>query len=181
LGKVIGTCCAISGVLVIALPIPIIGNNFAAFYKNERRREQLAEKKTAMERAQRRGAITPFPGHSGFGSSSVLRGSGAGSIGDGYGTGPGNGKSLTITELDAGENAGQIRRMGRGNSYVIAGDADPAEQLDHGSRGSTAGKSQYYAFRAPISVNHQGTNTVDYMTSVGVQARFRPSMSKNIP
>lgn len=52
-GKVIGTCCAICGVLVIALPIPIIGNNFAAFYKNERRREQLAEKKSAIERARR--------------------------------------------------------------------------------------------------------------------------------
>ena len=48
LGKVIGSCCAICGVLVIALPIPIIGNNFAAFYKNERRREQLAEKKLAI-------------------------------------------------------------------------------------------------------------------------------------
>ena len=56
-GKVIGSCCAICGVLVIALPIPIIGNNFAAFYKNERRREQLAEKKLAIERARRKGAM----------------------------------------------------------------------------------------------------------------------------
>ena len=63
-GKVIGSCCAICGVLVIALPIPIIGNNFAAFYKNERRREQLAEKKLAIERARRKGAIQPFPGQS---------------------------------------------------------------------------------------------------------------------
>ena len=61
-GKVVGTACAICGVLVIALPIPIIGNNFAAFYKNERRRQQLAEKKLALERARRKGAITPFPG-----------------------------------------------------------------------------------------------------------------------
>lgn len=65
-GKVIGTCCAICGVLVIALPIPIIGNNFAAFYKNERRREQLAEKKSAIERARRKGAIHPFPGQPGL-------------------------------------------------------------------------------------------------------------------
>ena len=63
LGKLIGSMCAICGVLVIALPIPIIGNNFAAFYKNERRREQLAEKKLAIERARRKGAIQPFPGH----------------------------------------------------------------------------------------------------------------------
>ena len=62
----IGSCCAICGVLVIALPIPIIGNNFAAFYKNERRREQLKEKKAALERARRKGAITPFPGQNGF-------------------------------------------------------------------------------------------------------------------
>ena len=65
-GKLIGSCCAICGVLVIALPIPIIGNNFAAFYKNERRREQLKEKKAALERARRKGAITPFPGQNGF-------------------------------------------------------------------------------------------------------------------
>ena len=58
-GKVIGTMCSICGVLVIALPIPIIGNNFAAFYKNERRREQLSNKKSAIETARRKGKIPP--------------------------------------------------------------------------------------------------------------------------
>ena len=72
---------------MIALPIPIIGNNFAAFYKNERRREQLAEKKAALERARRKGAITPFPGQNGYNST------------DGSSE---NGKRIDITELDAG-------------------------------------------------------------------------------
>ena len=58
-GQVVGSMCAICGVLVVALPIPIIGNNFAAFYKNERRREQLANKKSDIERARRKGKIPP--------------------------------------------------------------------------------------------------------------------------
>lgn len=89
LGKVIGSCCAICGVLVIALPIPIIGNNFAAFYKNERRREQLAEKKSALERARRKGTVSPLPGQNGF------RRNGSNSSN--------GGKQVDITELDAGK------------------------------------------------------------------------------
>ena len=91
-GKFIGSLCAICGVLVIALPIPIIGNNFAAFYKNERRREALSEKKAAMERARRKGAITPFPRQNGFSD----RGSNDNS------EDATEAKRMDITELDAG-------------------------------------------------------------------------------
>merc|ERR1719507_1718344 len=76
-GKVIGTMCSICGVLVIALPIPIIGNNFAAFYKNERRREQLANKKSDIERARRKGKIPPV--HFDLGDREDSGGSGRGS------------------------------------------------------------------------------------------------------
>ena len=85
LGRLCGSMCAICGVLVVALPIPIIGiiacntpicklyttalimdylgNNFANFYKSERRREQIEEKKKALEALKREGLITPFGEH----------------------------------------------------------------------------------------------------------------------
>ena len=51
LGKIVGSMCAVSGVLVMALPIPIVVDNFGDYYAEQKKLEQQELKKEAQERA----------------------------------------------------------------------------------------------------------------------------------
>lgn len=45
LGRLVGSLCAVMGVLSIALPVPVIVSNFAMFYSHSQAREKLPRKR----------------------------------------------------------------------------------------------------------------------------------------
>ena len=72
LGKVIGGLCAMSGVIILALPVSVIGNSFSYYYMQARTRVQQPR------RAPKAHALTHIPTNSVFiGQLSRRRGGGA--------------------------------------------------------------------------------------------------------
>ncbi|KAL3857091.1 hypothetical protein ACJMK2_011787 [Sinanodonta woodiana] len=52
-GYIVGACCAISGILVIALSVPVIVNNFTVYYVHAQARDKLRKRKKRSEQAQK--------------------------------------------------------------------------------------------------------------------------------
>jgi len=50
LGKLVGGFCALSGVFIMTLPIPIVVNSFSTFYNNRLWRTEVEQKKKEKTR-----------------------------------------------------------------------------------------------------------------------------------
>ncbi|XP_034021278.1 potassium voltage-gated channel subfamily A member 10-like [Thalassophryne amazonica] len=59
-GKMVGTLCAIAGVLTIALPVPVIVSNFNYFYHRETEQEEKHIMDAAVEAAQKNSAPNKY-------------------------------------------------------------------------------------------------------------------------
>ena len=45
MGQILGGVCAVAGVFILALPVPIVVNSFATCYKNQMWRNEVSQKR----------------------------------------------------------------------------------------------------------------------------------------
>merc|ERR1712098_1009275 len=64
IGKSIGSLCAISGIFILALPVPIVLNSFSSNYKNRVWRNEVMMKKQGKRQKMRNDGLglTPMDG-----------------------------------------------------------------------------------------------------------------------
>ena len=62
-GKLIGSLSSICGVLVIALPIPIIVSHFSEYYQEQLKREKLLKQKEDRDRINKKNSNSNFSIH----------------------------------------------------------------------------------------------------------------------
>lgn len=59
-GKIFGSICSLSGVLVIALPVPVIVSNFSRIYHQNQRADKRRAQKVSLGVRAGRGGVLPW-------------------------------------------------------------------------------------------------------------------------
>lgn len=76
-GKIFGSICSLSGVLVIALPVPVIVSNFSRIYHQNQRADKRRAQKVSLGAGAGRGGVLPWRGglapHPGSGHGQAAR------------------------------------------------------------------------------------------------------------
>ena len=71
LGMIVGTLCALGGVLTVALPVPVIVSNFAMYYSHTQARAKLPKKRRRVVNVEPLQGARKGPGGKGGGGKGV--------------------------------------------------------------------------------------------------------------